>query len=206
MIKKLKAYGKYPTAPLTTVFDSEWDVLSALHQALQWFTTYPEINWVRNHQDDEVYDIQEMQLDAYLNSEADELATTGLKRLQEKPIIPLDPNAIIQFHIEGRTITGDFKKTVRETIQLKPLRKYYCNRFDWSNNISDAIDWDIFRPVYKKHTSTKGIQWLHKFCMKKLPTGERAHKRDHFHDKRYASCWRSVEDDDHIFTCKKRNN
>jgi hypothetical protein len=36
----------------------------------------------------------------YLNSEADKLATTGLKRLQEKPIItPLDPNTEIQFHI-----------------------------------------------------------------------------------------------------------
>jgi hypothetical protein len=30
MIKKLKAYDKYPTAKLGTVLDSEWDVLSAL--------------------------------------------------------------------------------------------------------------------------------------------------------------------------------
>jgi hypothetical protein len=36
-----------------------------------------------------------MPLDAYLNSEADELATTGLKRLQEKPIVPMDPDTII---------------------------------------------------------------------------------------------------------------
>mgnify|MGYP002632820832 CR=1 FL=1 len=34
MIKKLKAYDEYPTAPLATVLDSEWDVLSALHRAL----------------------------------------------------------------------------------------------------------------------------------------------------------------------------
>ena len=34
MIKKLKAYDAYPTAPLKTVLDSEWDVLSALHRAL----------------------------------------------------------------------------------------------------------------------------------------------------------------------------
>jgi hypothetical protein len=42
MIKKLEAYGEYPTAPLATVLDSEWDVLSALHKALQWFRTYPK--------------------------------------------------------------------------------------------------------------------------------------------------------------------
>jgi hypothetical protein len=206
MIKKLKAYNNYPTAPLTTVLDSEWDVLSALHRELQRFRTYPKINWVKSHQDEKVYNKQEMPLDAYLDSEADELATTGLKRLQEKPTIPMDPNTIIQFHIEGRTITRDFKRTVREMIQLTPLRTFYCNRFEWSRNIFDAIDWDIFRPVYKKHIASKGIQWLHKYCIKKLPTGERIHKRDHFHDKRCASCWHSVEDNDHLLRCIKRKS
>jgi hypothetical protein len=99
-----------------------------------------------------------MPLDAYLNSEADELAATGLKRLQEKPRVPMDSHTIIQFNIGGRTITRDFKRTVREIIQLPTLRKYYCKRFKWSDNIFDIIDWDIFRPVYKKYTSAKGIQ------------------------------------------------
>jgi hypothetical protein len=73
-----------------------------------------------------VYDVQEMPLDAYLNSEADELATIGLKRLQEKPLVPMDPNTSIQFHIGGRTITRDFNRTVRKIIQLPTIRKYYC--------------------------------------------------------------------------------
>jgi hypothetical protein len=145
MIKKLKAYGKYPTAPLTTtVLDSEWDVLSALHHTLQRFKTYPQINWVKSHQDDKVYDKTEMPLEACLNSEADELATAGLRRLQEKPKVPMDPNTIIQFHINGRTITRDFKRTEREIIQLPPTRKFYCERFGWSDNIFNIIDWDIF--------------------------------------------------------------
>ena len=42
--------------------------------------TYPKINWVKSHhKDDMVYNKTEMPLDAYLNSEADKLATTGLK-------------------------------------------------------------------------------------------------------------------------------
>jgi hypothetical protein len=117
MKKKLEAYDEFPTAPLAAVLDLEWDVLSALHRALKWFTTYPEINWVKSHQDDKVYDAQEMLLDTYLNPEANELATTGLKRLQEKPIIPMDPDTVIQFSIGGRTITRDFKRTVREIVQ-----------------------------------------------------------------------------------------
>jgi hypothetical protein len=91
--------GTSPTAPLATVLDLEWDVLLALHRALKWFKTYPKITWVKSHQDDKVYDKTEMPLDAYLNSEADKLETTGLKRLQEKPKVPLDPNTIIQYHI-----------------------------------------------------------------------------------------------------------
>ena len=51
--------------------------------------TYPKINWVKSHQDDMVYNKTEMPLDAYLNSEADKLATTGLKRLQKKQKEPI---------------------------------------------------------------------------------------------------------------------
>ena len=44
---------------------------------------------------------------------------------------------------------------------------------------------------------------MHKFRIKKLPTGERVHKRDHFHYKRCASCWHDKEDDDHVFQYKR---
>jgi hypothetical protein len=68
MITKLKAYGEYPTAPLAAVLDSEWDVLSPLHTALKRFRTYPKIKWGKSHQDEKVYNEQEMPLNAYLNS------------------------------------------------------------------------------------------------------------------------------------------
>ena len=67
------------------------------------------------------------------------------------------------------------------------------------------IDWDIFRPVYTKNLSSKGIQWMHKFCIRKLPTGTRIHQRDHYHDKRCASCL-DDEDDDHIVQCINRRS
>jgi hypothetical protein len=168
--------------------------------------TYPKISWVKSHQDEKVYDEEEMQLDAYLNSESDELATTELKRLQEKPIVPMDPDTIIQVYTGGRTITRDFKKSVRKIVHLPTLRKFYCERFGWSENIFDIIDWEIFRPVYTKYIAKKGIQWMHKHCIKKLPTGERVHKRDHFHNKRCALCGHTVEDDGHIFRCVKRKS
>ena len=204
MIKKLEAYSEYPTAPLKTVLHSEWDVLSALHRALQRFPTYPKINWVKSHQDDKVYDEKEMPLDAYLNSEADELATIGLKRLQEKPMVPMDPDTFVQYHLKGRTITRDLKHSIREILSVPHLRKYYLKKFQWTDTIFDTVDWDIFRPVYKKYIAKNGIQWMHKYCSGKLPTGKRVQQWDHYHDRRCASCLEPVEDDNHIFTCEKR--
>ena len=204
MIKKLEAYSEYPTAPLKTVLHSEWDVLSALHRALQWFPTYPKITWVKSHQDDKVYDKTEMPLDAYLNSEADELATIGLKRLQEKPKVPMDPESVVQFHLKGRTITRDLKQSIREILSVPRLKQYYLKKYQWTDTIFDTVDWDIFRPVYKKYITKNGIQWMHKFCCGKLPTGQRVQKWDYYHDKRCISCLQPVEDDNHIFTCEKR--
>jgi hypothetical protein len=40
MITKLKEYNKYTMAPVTTVLNSEWDVLSALHREIQWFNSF----------------------------------------------------------------------------------------------------------------------------------------------------------------------
>jgi hypothetical protein len=78
--------------------------------------------------------------------------------LQEKPTVPMDPNTIIQFHLKGRTITRDIKKSIRETLSLPPLRKFFCDKFGWSENIFDAVDWEIFRPVYRKYVAKNGIQ------------------------------------------------
>jgi hypothetical protein len=140
-----------------------------------------------------------MPINAFLYSEADELATIGLKTLQEKPRVPMDPNTAIQFHLKGRTITRNFKQSVREILSLPSLRKFYIDKFGWSDSIFDTVDWDIFRPVYRKYIAKRGIQWMHKFCIRK-----RVRKRDHFHDKRCASCWHTLEDDDHIFRCTKQ--
>ena len=78
---------------------------------------------MKSHQDDVVvFDMKEMSLNAYLNPEADELATIGLKILQEKPKVPMDPDTAIQFHIGSLDyiITRDFKQTTREIITLIP--------------------------------------------------------------------------------------
>jgi hypothetical protein len=101
----------------------------------------------------------------------------------------MDPKTAIQYHLNGRTITRDFKRSVRELLSLLLLQKFYLEKFGWSDTVFGTVEWDIFRPVYKKYLAKNGIQWMHKFCI---------------HDKRCASCWHTLEDDDHIFRCTKR--
>ena len=52
----------------------------------------------------------------------------------------MDPGKIVQFYIQGKTITRDFKWTVCKMAELTPLRNFNINRFDWSDNIFDAVD------------------------------------------------------------------
>jgi hypothetical protein len=66
---------------------------------------------------------KKMPLDAYLNSEADELATIGLKRLQENPKVPLDPDTVIQFQIKGRTITRKLQKDSKRNYPASIYKK-----------------------------------------------------------------------------------
>ena len=63
-----------------------------------------------------------MHANAYLNSEVDKLAMVGLKTLQEKTRVPMDPHTAIQFHLMGRTIIGDYKQSILEILSLPSLR------------------------------------------------------------------------------------
>ena len=97
-----------------------------------------------------------------------------MKRLQEKPKVPMDLDTVVQYYLKGRTIIRDLKQSIREILSVLPLKKYYFDKFGWSDTIFDTVDWDIFRRVYKKYIVKNGIQqWMYKFCSGKLPTGKR---------------------------------
>ena len=53
MITKLVQMNEYPSAPLKMTFHVDWDVLSALHNALKCFPTKSTLHHVHSHQDDD---------------------------------------------------------------------------------------------------------------------------------------------------------
>ena len=74
----------------------------------------------------------------------------------------------------------------------------------WSSTTFDVIDWDIFRPVYRKQAK-KNLQWINKYCLRTLPTGQRLNKIDSCEATRCYSCGVGTKDDDHLFQCRARS-
>ena len=89
----------------------------------------PELEWVHSHQDDDPdEDISKLSKAAQLNIKADALATQGLNKLESNPRVPMDPSAEVLLHQRGRTITRDYKVSMRGNIQLLVLEAYYQKR------------------------------------------------------------------------------
>ena len=134
MVDKLTAMNKYPTAHLKCAMDPEWDILQAIHSVMSQMKEQPTLEWVRSHQDDDPdEDISKLSKAAQLNIKADALATQGLNKLESNPIVPLDPSAEGLLHQQGRTITRDYKVSMRNNIQLLVLEECYQKRFGWTN-------------------------------------------------------------------------
>ena len=115
----------------------------------------------------------------------------------------MDPSAEVLLHQRGRTITRDYKVSMRRSIQLLVLEEYYQKRFGWTNTEYGKIDWSIFTPVYRR-AQNKHRKWANKFCMRKLPVGLQMHARESKYDERCCSCWAECETDDHLLQCPKR--
>ena len=85
---------------------------------------------VHSHQDDDpdgnILKLSEAaQLN--INIKADALATQGtiLNKIESNPRVPMDPSAEVLLHQRGRTITKDYKASIRGNIQLLVLEAYY---------------------------------------------------------------------------------
>ena len=90
----------------------------------------------------------------------------------------------------------------------RPIARIQCDdrrtpQVSGKNTVYGKIEWYIFSPVYRREQN-KNRKWINKFCMRKLPVGQRLHARELKHDERCCSCWHDSETDDHLLQCPKR--
>lgn len=119
--------------------------------------------------------------------------------------MPFDPASHVQVDFQGCTITQNLRPILREKILLPEFRRYCEQRMEWSSTTFDVINWDLFRPIYRKQAK-KNLQWINKLCLRNLPTGHQLNKINNCEITKCCSCGANVEDDDHLFQCTKRPN
>ena len=115
----------------------------------------------------------------------------------------MDPPLEVLPYQRGQSITRDYKISMQNNIQFLVMDKYYQQRFGWSNSEYGKIDWFIFALVYRRKKS-KHLQWVNKFCMRKLPVRQQIHVQESKHNERCCSCWADCKIDDHLLRCPKR--
>ena len=198
-IHKIQKMAEYSLAPVACCLDAEWDILISVHTLLELFSTRPILHHIKGHQDRTIpYD--DLDPIAQMNVDADKLATYELHEFgQIYKIVPFDPSCGVALCIDGSTITRNIERSVQEKLFLGPLRSYLCNRFQWSNETFDSIDWESFSQVYSHFPRSR--KFFYQFGWKKLPTGARLHSREARYDDRCPSCYCADESDDHLFRC-----
>ena len=149
LITKVNKLLQFRLAPTQAALHSEYDVLATIHFLLQAFPQLPTISHVKGHQDDDT-DYEDLSLPAQLNCDADVLATAELRDYPTTCThVPLLPPAQTQLSIGGITVSRKLAPTIRRQNGLRLLKKYMHERFDWSNNILESVNWDAFSRAFR---------------------------------------------------------
>ena len=199
-VNKTASMQDHSLAPLACCLDSDWDLLISVNQLLSLFPTQPKVTHIRGHQDRHS-DYETLSLPSQLNVDADALAKVEMDNFGRRlPEVPFDPISCALIAINGRTITGDIETAVRHQQLLPSLQTYLCNRFNWTDETFDSIDWASHAMVYEKYHRSR--KFFVQFGWKKLPCGRRLHARESRFDDRCPCCLAPDETDDHLVQCE----
>ena len=200
LLKKLEYIRSYKLAINATCLHSEWDIVSAVHRLHDLFSPPPDLIHVKGHQDDALSK-DFLDLPSQLNVEADELATMELQEYGSiKSYVPFDPSTGALLTINGRTITRQLGPMIHNQHHLAPMRRYYRERFNWSYEDFESIDWAHYSIVYSRFPRHR--TFFSKLGWKLLPIAKRLHPRTPSFDHRCPSCHQDHESDDHVYQCE----
>ena len=199
MLKKLGKLKQFRTARHSAVLHSEYDMLAECHNLLDQFPSRPQLHHVKGHQDSGDPD-KKLSLEAELNVEADALATEALQQVQAPMLkVPLSQSAAVLLDLDGRTVTRHIESSLKHHIHRPGARACMCDRFQWTCSAFDTIDWEVFNASLR--SMKRRQQWCFKFTLKKLPAGERLHRREEHYDHHCPLCGGEQETDDHMLQC-----
>lgn len=180
----------------------EWDVI---HEIAQTFQSLKGVSykaqWIKSHQDSGI-EPSKLTLAAQMNCTADKLATqfhTTETKNNTKKIVPMMPHTKAQIEIQGKTITSQYKTTLRQALTLPPYLQYLKHRFQWKDTTSTIVDWDIMSMIIAPYDSQRPtlVKHLHNIA----PTGKYIHRNNHHAPRGCPACPCEDETNDHMLIC-----
>jgi hypothetical protein len=199
LVTKVNKLFQFRLAPAQAALHSEYDVLATIRELLSDFVNLPSIAHVKGHQDNKVA-YANLPLPAQLNCDADVLATHELFQFPTTcEHVPLLPAAQAQLSIGGRTVTRKLAATIRRQHSLRLLKTYMSQRFQWTNNTIESVNWEAFSCAFRSRYQFKTFTF--KLCYWLLPTGSIIHRRTPRFDSKCPACNHLHECNDHMFQC-----
>ena len=185
----------YPNATLAP----DWDLVE---QIIQIFQQLPQfdigIGWVKGHQDDEH---SEITVEAKYNIRADALAgqysNQGHEVTSPRIIVPAERCTLT---IDQIPVQGHYGQAIRTAYTLPGLYKYLEQRYGWSTQQREQVDWTLFQRA-ASNPPTSPIQ-LMKLVHDKLPTNSELAKSNPLQS---STCHFCTERETFYHLCKCAN-
>ena len=105
-----------------------------------------------------------------------------------------------QLHCNGKTITGDIDRLLRNNLHEEKMHKSWCSQFGIEGDEIDEYDWETFKRVCR--ASPEGKQfWFAKHNARIGSVKYNLVRRKHDDDPSCPRCG-ALETTDHTFICK----
>jgi hypothetical protein len=177
------------------VHDPDIDVTNMVQENLRGIEA--QFLHVKSHQDRQ-HNQTKLSFPAQLNGRADQLAT-GQQESMKYPetIITTD---FCHLTIGKHYITRDSQRWLLDSASMIPIRQYYSDKYGWSEQTFQSIDWDLQHKVLQRYGVNDQRRIL-KFVHGWLPTNNRLFREKRQNTTRCPLCFYVVEDAVHLFSC-----
>jgi hypothetical protein len=166
---------------------------------LVWKAIPHEIIHVKSHQDDNT-EWEKLYFQAILNISADEQATRQ-RNTMNSPATQVRNLSRVQLRINDIAITRDSQQWILKSAGRIPVEQYYKEKFGWTKQIFDSIQWETQLKVLRSLTpadQTRIVKFIHGW----LPTQKRLHMDGSARIPRCLLCTELVKDNIHLLNCK----
>jgi hypothetical protein len=170
MIRSLRDRSSYDKVYPNSTLRPDWDLLEDIVRQYQTIDLRSiTFEWEKEGHQDEFDSHQELSTQARFNIRSKKLASmyTQQHGMSLIPMTPLYLSTRCQLIINGATITGNYRNTLRLASTETPLFEYLLTKHRWDDAVIDMIDWDSFCIAARNYSSTE-VHFL-KLVHDKLP-------------------------------------